>query len=48
MACHTCQGLRRGRGGVGGRGGHALKGKDEPVELFAPVVGTVTPLATRP
>ncbi|MDP9277466.1 MAG: adenylate/guanylate cyclase domain-containing protein, partial [Actinomycetota bacterium] len=30
------------------RGEHALKGKDEPVELFAPVVGTVTPLATRP
>jgi len=33
---------------VEARGGHALKGKDEPVELFAPVVGTVTPLATRP
>jgi adenylate cyclase len=30
------------------RGEHALKGKDEPVELFAPVVGTVTPLATGP
>jgi class 3 adenylate cyclase len=30
------------------RGAQALKGKDEPVELFAPVVGTVDPLAAGP
>jgi adenylate cyclase len=34
---------------VEARGGHALKGKDEPVELFAPVVGTVeSPVARGP
>jgi len=31
------------------RGAHALKGKKEPVELFAPVVGMVeSPLAEGP
>ena len=34
---------------VEARGGHALKGKDEPVELFAPVVGTIeSPIARGP
>jgi adenylate cyclase len=33
---------------VQARGGHQLKGKDEPVELFAPVVGAVDPVAAGP